>query len=92
MAKLVGIAVKHKKRAPMQTLDAAFISLDKGVESDFRGKPSKRQVTVISKKAWQEANAQLKTDLPWTTRRANLLVDEGCSDATIFILIFANHN
>ena len=33
MAKLIGSAVKHKKRAPMQTLDAAFISFDKGVES-----------------------------------------------------------
>ena len=75
MAKLIGIAVKHKKRAPMQTLDAAFISFDKGVESDFRGKPSTRQVTVISKNAWHEANAQLKIDLPWTTRRANLLID-----------------
>lgn len=76
MAKLIGIAVKHKKRAPMQTLDAAFISFNQGVESDFRGKPSKRQVTVISKKAWEEANAQLNMDLPWTTRRANLLVDD----------------
>jgi len=76
MAKLIDIAVKHKKRAPVQTLDAAFISLDQGVENDFRGKPSKRQVTVLSKKAWQEANAQLKIDLPWTARRANLLVDD----------------
>ena len=76
MAKLIGIAVKHKKRAPMQTLDAAFITFNQGVESDFRGKPSKRQVTVISKKAWEEANAQLNMDLPWTTRRANLLVDD----------------
>ena len=76
MAKLIGIAVKHKKRAPMQTLETAFISCDKGVESDFRGKPSKRQVTIMSEKAWQEANAQLKNNFPWTTRRANLLVDE----------------
>ena len=76
MAKLIGIAVKHQKRAPVQTLDAAFISLEKGVENDFRGKPSKRQVTVISKNAWQEANTQLKTNLPWTARRANLLVDD----------------
>lgn len=76
MAKLIGIAIKHKKRAPMQTLDSAFISLDKGVENDFRGKPSKRQVTVMSQKAWQDVNATLETDLPWTTRRANLLIDE----------------
>ena len=75
MAKLIGIAIKDRKRAPMQTLDSAFISLDKGVEHDFRGKPSKRQVTVLSLAAWQEANTILHTELPWTTRRANLLVD-----------------
>ena len=76
MTKLIGIAIKCKKRAPMQLLDTAFISLDKGVENDFRGKPSKRQVTVMSHTAWQEANAALNSSLPWTTRRANLLVDD----------------
>ena len=76
MAKLIGIAIKHTKRAPMQTLSSAFISIDKGVENDFRGKPSKRQVTVMSQQAWQDANVGLNTDLPWTIRRANLLVDE----------------
>jgi MOSC domain-containing protein YiiM len=76
MAKLIGIAIREKKRAPMQNLDRAYISLDKGVENDFRGKASKRQVTVMSLAAWQEANAELDTELPWMTRRANLLVDE----------------
>lgn len=76
MAKLIGIAVKHNKRVPMQTMDSAYVSFDKGVENDFRGKPSRRQVTVMSLKAWQAAIAILNTDLPWTTRRANLLVDE----------------
>lgn len=76
MAKLLGIAMKQKKRAPMQTMDSAHISLDKGVENDFRGKPSRRQVTLMSLKAWQAANEILNKDLPWTTRRANLLVDE----------------
>ena len=76
MAKLIGIAIKDKKRAPMHLLDNAYISLDKGVENDFRGKPSKRQVTVMSQKSWHEVNSTLNTNLPWTTRRANLLVDE----------------
>ena len=75
MAKLIGIAIKQKKRAPMQTLESAFISIEKGVENDYRGKPSKRQVTIMSQKAWQDANVTLNMQLPWTTRRANLLVD-----------------
>jgi MOSC domain-containing protein YiiM len=76
MAKLIGIATREKKRSPMQTIDSAFISLNKGVENDFRGKPSKRQVTVMSQMAWLDATASLNANLPWTTRRANLLVDE----------------
>ena len=76
MTKLVGIAIRHKKRAPMQTLDKAFISLERGVENDYRGKPSNRQVTLMTAKDWQDASNALQLDLPWTTRRANLLVDE----------------
>lgn len=76
MPRLVGIANKPEKRAPMQLFDRAFISLAKGVENDFRGKPSKRQVTVMSETAWQEVNAELGMNLPWTLRRANLLVDD----------------
>ncbi len=76
MAKLIGIALKLTKYAPMHTIDQAFISLDKGVENDYRGKPSARQVTIMSHKVWQEVNSELAMALPWTTRRANLLVDE----------------
>ena len=76
MSKLVGIATRTKKRAPMQILDKAIVSLERGVNTDFRGKPSSRQVTIMSLQAWQQANSELKLDLPWTTRRANLLVDE----------------
>ena len=83
MAKLIGIAIRHSKRAPMQTLDRAFISLDKGVENDFRGKPSNRQVTVLSNRAWQQATTELNAELAWTTRRANLLVDELALENTV---------
>jgi MOSC domain-containing protein YiiM len=76
MTTLIGIATKDKKRAPMQTMECAYISVDKGVENDFRGKPSKRQVTVLSLSAWQEAIEIINTELPWTKRRANILVDE----------------
>ena len=47
-----------------------------GVEKDVFGRPGKRQVTVLSKLQWQQACHSIKADLPWTTRRANLLVDD----------------
>ena len=75
MGRLTGIARREAKRAPMQTLELAEISNATGVALDFRGKPGPRQVTVISAEAWRQVCAELRQELPWTTRRANLLVD-----------------
>lgn len=60
----------------MVTLDAAAVSRASGVADDFRGKPGRRQVTVISVRAWRATCAELGTELPWTLRRANLLIDD----------------
>lgn len=75
MGTLTGIARREKKRAPMETLERAEISRESGVAEDFRGKPGKRQVTVVSAAAWRDACRDLGREIPWTTRRANLLVD-----------------
>ncbi len=75
MSKLVGIAIRYKKKAPMQILQTVDISKDFGLKGDFRGKPGKRQVTVLSQAAWTIACAELGVSLDWTTRRANLLVN-----------------
>ena len=76
MGRLTGIARRDGKRVPMQTLDTAEISEKTGVANDSRGMPGKRQVTVISTRAWRQACDEVGKELPWTTRRANLLVDE----------------
>lgn len=75
MGRLTGIARREQKRAPMETLERADISTETGVAADSRGKPGKRQVTVISAAAWQDACRDLGMEIPWTTRRANLLVE-----------------
>lgn len=76
MGRLAGIARRDEKRAPMQTLQQADVSVQTGVAQDSRGKPGERTVTVISASAWREVCAELGQDIPWTTRRANLLVDD----------------
>lgn len=76
MGRLVGIARREKKRAPMELLEQADISDQTGVARDFRGRPGDRTVTVIAARAWQDVCAELGADLPWITRRANLLVDD----------------
>ena len=55
----------------METHDERFVSLASGVEGDARGKPGRRQVTVLTREAWEAAAGELA----WTTRRANLLVE-----------------
>ena len=79
--RLICIAVRGAYRAPMQTLERAHIALGGGVEGDYKGaKHPRRGVTVLAREAWEAALADLGVDngeeeLPWTARRANLLVE-----------------
>ncbi len=75
MARLLGIAVKTQRKGPISLHDEAMLSIHSGVVGDWRGKPGKRQVTVMSLADWQAACGELGLELPWQTRRANLLVD-----------------
>ena len=74
MATLKGIACRAASREPMQLLTECEITMDAGVHSDSRGKPGHRQVTLLSADAWQTVCAELDVEIPWTTRRANLLL------------------
>ncbi|MEQ8802285.1 MOSC domain-containing protein [Haliea sp.] len=74
MIELCGIAIRARSRAPMVACDRALVTPERGVEGDFRGKPGRRQVTVLSSESWARACAELGEALPWMTRRANLLV------------------
>ena len=76
MSTIKGIAIKNRPRVAMQKIDSAHISVDSGILGDFRGSQLGRQVTILSESAWQKACAEVDADLPWTIRRANLLVDD----------------
>lgn len=72
---LVDIAIRQKSRAPMQQRTEAMLTKVAGVNGDFRGKPGKRQVTLLSQTQWQAVCLELGVVLPWLTRRANLLIE-----------------
>ena len=74
MGKLLGIVTRERSRAPMKQHSSIEISVDRGVGDDFRGASRGRNVTVLGREGWQAACAELGRELPWTTRRANLLV------------------
>ena len=63
----------------MQEIASVEITVERGLEDDHKGaKFAKRQITIMSLEAWQTAISELGADalkLPWTTRRANLLVE-----------------
>jgi MOSC domain-containing protein YiiM len=71
---LRGIAIKAVKRAPMEVLDRASVTVAGGVDGDFRGKMRGRKVTVLFAEDWARAVAGLDPEAAWTVRRANLLV------------------
>ncbi len=75
MATLQGIAYRLKSKGEMHITQGTQVTPERGVESDYRGHPHKRQVTVLSVEDWQRACDELKLDLHWTIRRANLLVE-----------------
>ncbi|QYK12967.1 MOSC domain-containing protein [Shewanella rhizosphaerae] len=75
MASLQGISYKVVKGGPMLETSAALVTTSTGVAQDVFGKPGKRQVTLLSAQQWLAACETLDTELPWTTRRANLLID-----------------
>ena len=76
MGRLAAIARRDKSRSPMQLIEIAEISESIGVADDFRGKSRSRKVTLLSARVWAEVCKELGKDLPWTTRRSNLLVDD----------------
>ncbi len=75
MCSIKAIAIKNRPRVAMQTIESAQITVANGILGDFRGTQRGRQITILSETAWQKSCSDIDADLPWTTRRANLLVD-----------------
>ncbi len=68
------IAVRTAEDGPMREIDRAVATPDGGLDGDIAVSPD-RGVTLISAVQWREVTAELKADLPWHTRRANVLVE-----------------
>ena len=79
--RLIGIARRAGRRAPMEELAEGVISLSAGLAGDSRGaKFISRQITVLAREDWEAALLDLSgvmgpPDLAWTARRANVFVE-----------------
>jgi MOSC domain-containing protein YiiM len=60
----------------MVLLQQGILSTASGLLGDWRGKPGPRQITLMTLSDWRAACEELGIELPWHSRRANLLVDE----------------
>ncbi len=75
-----GLARRAESRLPMEELSVAVISPEVGVLGDCKGRKfPDRQVTILTEEGWQAALLDLAgpagpPDVPWTARRANVLV------------------
>ncbi len=80
--KILSLATKEKPRSAMKLIESGTISSEKGLNNDARGRAGNRQVTILSAQQWAIACEELDTSLPWTLRRANILIDDYQFDAS----------
>ncbi|MCB9854095.1 MAG: MOSC domain-containing protein [Phycisphaerales bacterium] len=73
---VLAIAVRPEKDAPMRELVSVDARTGQGLAGDLPSIPD-RGVTLISSQQWKSVCRELETELPWHTRRANILVDAG---------------
>jgi MOSC domain-containing protein YiiM len=83
--RLIDIAHRQARRMPMLVRGDGTITQQAGLAGDYKGaRHPRRQITVLAREAWEMALAELvpadlfpesTPDLPWTARRANLLVE-----------------
>ena len=70
---LEAIWIKRAHRGPMDPVPEARLVAGEGVAGSV-DRSRRRQVTILSREAWDACMAELETELAPSTRRANLLV------------------
>src|SRR4051794_34757688 len=70
---LEAIWVKRAHRGPMDSVPQARLAEGQGVSGSV-DRSRRRQVTILSREAWDACMAELDADLDPSARRANLLV------------------
>ena len=74
-ARLIGIVRTREHQAPLETLERVAVTVEAGIDGDCRGIKPDHQVSILFREAWADACRDAGAELPWTTRRANLLVE-----------------
>lgn len=70
---IVGLALKRAHGTPMEVVEQAEATEDGLVGNVHQRR--ERRITLLSREQWEATQAELGGGLPWTTRRANVLVE-----------------
>ena len=68
------IAFRPTDSDPMREIEECRVLVNRGLELENRP-PGKRSLTLLSRESWIDTCRDLRADLPWWIRRANLLVE-----------------
>ncbi|MEE9212278.1 MAG: MOSC domain-containing protein [Phycisphaeraceae bacterium] len=74
IGQILAMAIRTVHRGPMLEVADAMAEVGGSFGADY-GSSADRGITFISARQWQEVREALGADLPWHTRRANVLVD-----------------
>lgn len=74
VSKVLGLALRSAPRGPMREVHEVTAVANAGLVDDVASRPD-RGVTFLSAAQWRDVQRELGTDIPWHTRRANVLVD-----------------
>ena len=80
-AQVCGLAIRPGTRAELEQRQSLQLTPSTGVVDDH-GTGSRRQLTILAEPQWQTVCQQLGRDLPWTIRRANMLISGIAFDAS----------
>ncbi|PCJ54349.1 MAG: hypothetical protein COA73_14405 [Candidatus Hydrogenedentota bacterium] len=73
MGKVIGLAIKHTQKMPLEIADSVDVT-EVGIVGNIEQSPDRR-ITLLSREKWEDTMGDLGEDLPWTARRANVLVE-----------------
>jgi MOSC domain-containing protein YiiM len=71
---LLGLAVRSAPGGPMIELCEVRVTASGGLQGDIVARPD-RGVTLLAAGQWATVQRELHADLPWHSRRANVLID-----------------
>jgi hypothetical protein len=74
VGRVLAIAVRGPKTGPMRELERVALHAEGGLAGDAPA-TSVRGITLLASRQWRQVQEELGVELPWHTRRANVLIE-----------------